>query len=66
MLGPFPVEDNQGYAVAISMLLKSREPGRYAEHQQFESIRKLRAGYSNIFMASLSGDESLRSVGGEK
>jgi hypothetical protein len=66
MLGPFPTEDNQGYAVAIAMLLKSREPGRYAGYQQFESIRKLRAGYSNIYMASLAGSESLRTVGGEK
>jgi hypothetical protein len=66
MLGPFSMEDSQGYAVAVSMLLKSREPGRYAEYQQFESIRKLRAAYSNIYMTSLDGAQSLRSVGGEK
>lgn len=65
-LGPFPTEDNLGYAVEIVMLLKSREPGRYAAYQQFKSIHKLRAGYSNIYMASLTGSESLRSVGGDK
>jgi hypothetical protein len=57
--GPFPTEDNLGYAVAIVMLLKSREPGRCAAYQQFKSIRKLRAGYSNIYMASLTGSETL-------
>jgi hypothetical protein len=65
-LGPFPTSDTMGYAVAIAMLLKSRERGRYAEYQQFESIRKLRAGYSNVYMASLKGVESLRTVGGDK
>jgi len=64
-LGPFPVADTVGYAVAIAMLIKSRDPGRYANYQQFESIRKLRAGYSNVYMASLSGAMSLRTVGGD-
>jgi hypothetical protein len=43
-------------------LLKSREPGRYAPYQQFETIRKLRAGFSNVFMASLEGSSSLRTM----
>jgi hypothetical protein len=54
-LGPHPVEDNFGYSVAITMVLKSRTPGHYAHYQQFETIRKLRAGYSNVFMASVGG-----------
>ncbi len=48
------------------MLIKSRDPGRYADYQQFESIRKLRAGFSNVFLASLTGTASLRSMGGDK
>lgn len=66
-LGPYPVGDSVGFRVAIGMLLKSLEPGRYhKDHQQFETIRKLRAGYSNIYMASLEGATSLRTVGGDR
>lgn len=65
-LGPYPVSDSFGFSVAISMLLKSTDPGRYANYQQFESIRKLRAAYSNIFMASKEGTKSLRTFGGDK
>jgi len=52
--------------VAIAMVMKSLEPGKYAAHQQFETIRKLRAAYSNAFMASLAGTNSLRTVGGDR
>ncbi len=53
--------------VAIAMLLKSREPGRYQmSHQQFETIWKLRAGFSNVFMASKEGVLSLRPVSGDR
>jgi hypothetical protein len=47
------------------MVMKSMEPGKYAFHQQFETIRKLRAAYSNVFMASLAGTGSLTTVGGD-
>jgi len=52
--------------MAIAMLLKSRQPGRYASYQQFETLRKLRAGFSNVFMTSVLGQESLRLVGGDR
>jgi hypothetical protein len=66
-LGPFPVGDLLGFGVAIAMLLKSMEPGRHSkDYQQFETIRKLRAGYSNMFMASQDGVFSLRTMGGDK
>jgi len=65
-LGPFPVADTFGYTMAIAMLLKSRQPGRYASYQQFEILRKLRAGFSNVFMTSVLGQESLRLVGGDR
>jgi hypothetical protein len=65
-LGPHPVEDSFGYGVAIAMVLKSLDPGRYADHQQFESIRKMRATFSNIFMSSKRGTDSLRSFGGDR
>jgi len=64
--GPYPVEDSFGMSVAITMVLKSLEPGRYQEHQQFETIRKLRSTYSNLYMPSVQGAFSLRTVGGER
>ncbi len=63
---PHPVEDSFGYGVAIAMVLKSLDPGRYADHRQFESIRKMRATFSNIFMSSKRGTDSLRSFGGDR
>ena len=36
-LGPFPMEDFFGFGVTISMVLKSLEPGRYANFHQFKS-----------------------------
>jgi hypothetical protein len=65
-LGPFPLDDTLGYGVAIAMLLKSLEPGRYDTYQQFATIRKLRAGFHNVYMSSSVGAMSLRTVGGDK
>ena len=65
-IGPFPLKDNLGHAMAIAMLLKSREPGTTsADHQQFDTIRKLRMGFSNVYQITPEGVSSLRSVGGE-
>ncbi len=65
-LGPFPVDDRFGYTMAIAMVLKSREAGRYADYQQYETIRKLRAGFSNIYQASLPAVDHLKIMGGDK
>ncbi len=52
-LGPYPDEDVQGVGVAVAMLIKSTKPGRHnAGYTQFETMRKLRAAYSNMFHAS--------------
>lgn len=63
-IGPHPVEDTFGYAVAIAMVWKSRDKGRYAAHQQYETIRKLRAGYTNTYMSSVAGTQDSHTVGG--
>ena len=64
--GPFPVGNSLGLRVAIGMLIKSLEPGRYSSsYQQFETIQKLRATFSNMHMSSLEGVNNLRTVGGE-
>jgi hypothetical protein len=65
-LGPYPVGDPFGYAIAIAMVLKSRELGRYADYQQYETIRKLRASFSNIFQASLPALHHWKVMGGTK
>jgi len=65
-LGPLPTIDEFSYSVAIAMLLKYLEPGRYATTQQYETIRKLRAGFSNVYLASVPGLASLRLTGGDK
>jgi hypothetical protein len=66
-LGPFPVCDSLGMGVAVAMLLKTLEPGKYSpQYQQFETVRKLRAGFSNIYMASCEGASCLRTVGGDR
>ncbi len=62
-LGPFPVGDQLGYGIAVAMLLKYLEPGHYADYQQFDTIWKLRAGYSNVYMSSVAGASSLCTVG---
>jgi hypothetical protein len=65
--GPYPLGDSFGYRVAIGMLLKSLEPGRYSHrYQQFETIRKLRAGYSNMYLSSQEGTACLRTMGGDR
>jgi hypothetical protein len=66
-LGPFPVYDSLGMGVVVAMMLKSLEPGRYSpQYQQFETVRKLRADFSNNYMASCEGASCLRSVGGDR
>jgi hypothetical protein len=66
-LGPFPVCDSLGLGVAVTMLLKPLEPGRYSpKYHQFETIWKLRAWFANIYMASCEGASCLRTVGGDR
>jgi hypothetical protein len=66
-LGPFPVEDSLGMRVAVAMLMKTLEPGRYnSAYQQFKTVQKLCAAHSNVYMASREGVLSLRTVGGDR
>ena len=66
-LGPYPVSDSLGMSVALAMLMKTLEPGRYnVQYQQFETVWKLRAAFSNVYMASREGVTSLQTVGGDR
>lgn len=62
-LGPFPLYDCFGVTVAVGMLVKSLTPGKYADYTQFETMRKLRSAYSNLFHASTLGATSMVTLG---
>lgn len=48
-----PSHDHCGYEVAIAMVLASQRPGRHLKcYLQFDTIRQIRTGYSNIERAS--------------
>ncbi len=64
-LGPFPLTDTQGYLVALQMLAHSRASGRYGPYTQFETIRKLRGAFSNVYHASASGAGEVTAFGGD-
>lgn len=64
-LGPFPNQDIFGVSVAVGMLAKSLEPGRYKPYAQFETMRKLRSAFSNYYHASGQGYASLVTMGRE-
>jgi hypothetical protein len=59
--GPLPMHDHCGYKVAILMVAKSLEPGRHSQsHMQWDTVRKLRATYSNqIRAAAVSNSTTL-------
>jgi hypothetical protein len=49
-VGPWPVADNCGFQIAIEILRSSQNPGRNdSEYTQFDSIRKLRSAYLNVY-----------------
>lgn len=54
-MGPFPVEDSFGMGTAIVMLELSLRPGINDKTVQFNTIRKFRSSYSNVYQASVKG-----------
>ena len=51
--GPWMIEDNQGFQVALRMIVVSRYRGSHSsEYQQFDTIRKLRTLYSHLYESS--------------
>lgn len=65
-LGPFPKHDIMGISVAIAVVLRSLDPGKYANYSQYDTIRKLRSAHANQYMASVSGCNSMVSIGKAK
>ena len=65
--GPWPVKDGCGFRLAIVMLRASQEKGRNdSSYVQYDSIRKIRTGFSNAYESSALGNEVGFSFRGEK
>jgi hypothetical protein len=62
-MGPFPTHDAFGVSVAVGMVLRSAQPGRYKPHTQYETMRKLRSAFSNLFHASAQGCSTMATLG---
>jgi hypothetical protein len=56
-MGPFPLVDECGMKAAIAMLDRSLDPGRYADHVQYGTFRKVRSTITNIIQAGVGGLE---------
>ena len=52
VMGPFPLEDTFGMVLAVGMLIRSMGKGRYQSTLQFESVKKMRSSFSNMWHAS--------------
>ena len=49
-LGPWPVDDNQGYRLAISILRVSQEGGKNSQlYTQYDTIRKMVSSFGNHY-----------------
>ena len=55
-LGPWPIGDPYGVQTALEILRASQLPGKHSSaYQQFDTIRKLRSGFSTAYEAGPSG-----------
>lgn len=55
-LGPLPFKDEFGICVAYGMLIQSRQKGRHSTaYTQFDTVRKQRSAYSNLYFSSKPG-----------
>ena len=51
-MGPHPLRDEWGMVIACTILQKTLQPGMYGPNVQFDMVRKLRSGFSNLWGAS--------------
>jgi len=58
-MGPFPTDDVFGMAAAIVILQSSLRTGKYDKHVQFGTIRKFRSAFSNVYHASVEGQNAM-------
>ena len=63
-LGPFEMKkDIMGVGIAVIMVLRSLDPGRYKNYCQFDTLRKLRSAFSNAYMVSAENSDIATSSG---
>jgi hypothetical protein len=66
-MGPWPVADGDGFRLAIVILGASQAKGRNSkEYTQFDTIRRIRTGYSNAYENSYIGNKAVLAFRGEK
>ena len=54
-MGPFPLDDSFGMAAAVAVLDKSMDPGKYEDHVQWATFRKIRSAINNAWQAGVGG-----------
>ena len=56
-LGPWSVGENVGFTVVSTMVKASTLPGKYADYQQFDTVRHLRTAFSNAYEVSYESNK---------
>ena len=51
-MGPLPLSNIQGMGIAMCILFRTLDKGRYQNTLQYESVRKMRSVFSNVWHAS--------------
>lgn len=54
-MGPFPMKDTFGMQPAVLVLMRSLAPGIHAPTVQYDTMRKARSSYLNVYHASKGG-----------
>jgi hypothetical protein len=57
--GPFPPTDTMGVGIAVIIVQRSLDKGRYSDNVQYETVRKFRAAASNIYHSSADGQGAM-------
>ena len=58
-VGPFPLSDTFGMTESVIILERSTDKGRHAETIQFQTMRKTRTMFANIYQASAKGQSDM-------
>jgi hypothetical protein len=58
-MDPFPLSGTFGMGATIVMLQQSLQPGKYDKNVQFETVRKFRSAFSNVYHTSAKGQDAM-------
>jgi hypothetical protein len=59
------MRDDQGYGLALPLQVRSLDAGRNELKVQFETIRKMRSVFSNVWHVSLEGQKGSAAIRGQ-